>query len=212
MSKNRYKARTPVQSRGIVTRNRIIDAAQDLFGKNGYHRTNALQIAAHAGLATGTFYSYFNNKKEVLIEIIKRFYTETAQKVFYYYNSSSSGIKDDPFKAGKKLVHIMITSLYEAHRINPSLHRELVALSLLDDELMDINRKEETRVLEFLTSLLSSVRDVLHVSDLEAAAFLLYRTAEDVIHRLRIIGTDIESERMLAELEDMICAYLFGKG
>ena len=195
-----------------MTRDRIIDAAQDLFGKNGYHRTNAQQVAAHAGLATGTFYSYFNNKKEVLIEIIKRFYRETAHKVFYYYNSSASDINDDPFKAGKRLVHIIITALYEAHSINPCLHRELVALSLLDDELIDINRKEETRVLDFLTTLLSSNREVLQVSDLEAAAFLLYRTAEEVIHRLRIIGSDIESERMLAELENMICAYLFGKG
>ena len=60
------KARIPKQTRGIETKEKIIRAATKLFTDMGYYQTNALQIAAAADVATGTFYSYFNIKRRSL--------------------------------------------------------------------------------------------------------------------------------------------------
>jgi AcrR family transcriptional regulator len=48
------------------TRQAIVDAATDLFERNGYHETTIADIAAAADIGTRTFFSYFASKEEVL--------------------------------------------------------------------------------------------------------------------------------------------------
>src|SRR5579872_7515874 len=43
----------------------IIEAALDIFAKQGYEDTTIAQIAAAAGVAVGTVYLYFHNKREI---------------------------------------------------------------------------------------------------------------------------------------------------
>ncbi|WP_455538805.1 TetR/AcrR family transcriptional regulator [Terrisporobacter sp.] len=47
---------------------KIIDAAIELFKKNGYNKTTINQICKCSGLTKGTFYYHFNSKDEVIIE------------------------------------------------------------------------------------------------------------------------------------------------
>jgi AcrR family transcriptional regulator len=48
------------------TRQAIVDAAVDLFERNGYDGTTVADIAAAAEIGTRTFFSYFASKEEVL--------------------------------------------------------------------------------------------------------------------------------------------------
>lgn len=48
------------------TRQAIVDAAIDLFSRNGYEGTTVADIAAAAEIGTRTFFSYFASKEEVL--------------------------------------------------------------------------------------------------------------------------------------------------
>ncbi len=43
----------------------IIEEALDIFAKQGYEETTIAQIAAAAGVAVGTVYLYFHNKREI---------------------------------------------------------------------------------------------------------------------------------------------------
>lgn len=209
MAKRKYKARIPVQKRGVETKGKIIDAAKALFSEKGYYRTNAIEIAGRAGVATGTFYSYFNNKKEVLIEIIRTFYKETSEKVLLNYQVQ---IYKDParnYREGRKLVRHMIHMLSSAHSLDPALHKEILALTMLDKDLETINRKEERKIVSTMTFLLQNYKKYIRVSDAEAAATLLFRTAEEIIHRVKVFGVDIDGDRLLKQFEDMISCYLF---
>lgn len=49
----------PKTQRGLSTLNKIIKAAEKEFGKNGYHGSGMVDIAAAAGVAPGTIYIYF---------------------------------------------------------------------------------------------------------------------------------------------------------
>lgn len=208
LSKQKHQARSPIQKRGMETKKRILEAAEDLFAKKGFHKTNALEIAARAGVATGSFYAYFNNKKEVLIEIIRNFYAATSEKVLNAYNIQVRDNTADNYREGKKLVHHMIRALYEAHTVNPSLHRELLAMILLDREIEEISREEDRKVIAAMTLLFKEHRKYTRVKDAEAAAILLHRIGEEIIHHIKIMGADIDGKRLLAELEDMVCRYL----
>ncbi len=88
----------------------------------------------------------------------------------------------------------------------------LIGMAMLDREIEEIHLEEERKVAAAIASLLSAAGDIIRVKDIEAAAVLLYRVSEEIIHRIRIIGTDIGDGRLLGELEDMVCRYLLVEG
>lgn len=209
MTKSKGKARAPVQKRGIDTREKIIDAAWTLFAEKGFFKTNARDIAKQAGVATGSFYGYFNNKKEVAIELIRRFHKDVSERALTNFNMKISDTVAENLDTGKKLVQFIIQSLMKSHEISPQLHREATALILLDEEVCKINRIEEKKIITFIITLLQKYKQFIRVDDLEAAAVLLYRITDEVIHRIMIHKEEIDAERLLRELDDMICGYLF---
>ncbi len=68
----------------------ILAAARDLFRRQGYARTSMAQIAAHAGIARGTTYLYFDSKLAVADALIER-YTNDIAKIFSKSLSDSLG-------------------------------------------------------------------------------------------------------------------------
>ena len=62
--------RQPVQQRSIETKRKIVEAGFNLFAKNGFFKTNTAQIAKEAKVSTGIVYGYFQDKKDILKEVI----------------------------------------------------------------------------------------------------------------------------------------------
>lgn len=54
-------------------RQTLLDAAGDLFSRQGYHETTVDDITSAAGVAKGTFYLYFNEKRAIYNEVIRAF-------------------------------------------------------------------------------------------------------------------------------------------
>ena len=50
-----------------ATRERLLVAAREAFGKLGFVATRVDDIAEHAGVSHGTFYRYFQDKKDILV-------------------------------------------------------------------------------------------------------------------------------------------------
>ncbi len=61
----------PATSRGQRTRNKLLDAAEQVFGEQGYERASIVEITRTAGVAQGTFYVYFESKKSIFIELVE---------------------------------------------------------------------------------------------------------------------------------------------
>ena len=60
-----------MHSKGIQTRQMIIDKAMILFTKNGYNRTSLSKILSETGLAKGGFYFHFRSKEELGLAVIQ---------------------------------------------------------------------------------------------------------------------------------------------
>ena len=56
--------------KALETRRRILDAAEDLFTRDGYAATTMTAIAEHADVAVQTLYAVFGNKRAILTELI----------------------------------------------------------------------------------------------------------------------------------------------
>lgn len=61
----------PVTTRGELTRRKILDAAEEIFGKAGYYEASIAEITRSAGVAQGTYYIYFQNKREIFVELVE---------------------------------------------------------------------------------------------------------------------------------------------
>lgn len=60
----------PATARGQRTRQRVLDAAEEVFGTRGYEAASIVDITRTAGIAQGTFYLYFPSKKAVFAELV----------------------------------------------------------------------------------------------------------------------------------------------
>jgi AcrR family transcriptional regulator len=60
----------PATPRGQRTRQKLLDAAEAVFGELGYERASIVEITRAAGVAQGTFYVYFPGKKAVFVELV----------------------------------------------------------------------------------------------------------------------------------------------
>lgn len=67
------RAASPI-SKKELTRKKIIAAARKCFAKKGFDTTNVSDIVKKIGMAQGTFYYHFFDKKSVLIEILNEFF------------------------------------------------------------------------------------------------------------------------------------------
>ncbi|MBM0124812.1 TetR/AcrR family transcriptional regulator [Pimelobacter simplex] len=61
---------TRLERRKAETRREIIDAAFTCFAAQGYHATGIADIAARLGIGHGTFYRYFENKRDIVEHVI----------------------------------------------------------------------------------------------------------------------------------------------
>src|SRR5258708_31188538 len=53
-------------------RQKILQHARDVFARRGYHAAKIEEIVATAGIARGTFYLYFDDKRAIFEEIVDR--------------------------------------------------------------------------------------------------------------------------------------------
>lgn len=59
--------------RGIETREKLLRAAEEVFGQKGYFETSIVNISQEAKVAQGTFYNYFPSKKDIYDELIRSY-------------------------------------------------------------------------------------------------------------------------------------------
>jgi len=63
--------KAPRTARGERTLRKILDAARDEFGERGFGETSIVGITQRAGVALGTFYTYFDSKEAVFGAVVR---------------------------------------------------------------------------------------------------------------------------------------------
>ena len=60
----------PVTDRGRATKENILEAAEVVFGESSYDGASISEITRRAGVAQGTFYQYFPDKRAAFVELV----------------------------------------------------------------------------------------------------------------------------------------------
>ena len=115
--------------RSARTRERIIEAATEVFARRGVHGTRVADIAERAGIAYGLVYHHFRNKEEILSAI---FAERWAQYVAYLEEVARAPAS---FRERmRRLIHFWVETYRQ------------------DSDLMTVMINEITRSYEFLES------------------------------------------------------------
>jgi AcrR family transcriptional regulator len=73
--------KSPKTARGRKTRNKILEAAEIEFGEKGFHEAAISGITYRAGVALGTFYTYFESKEEIFRALVRYMSRHTREWV-----------------------------------------------------------------------------------------------------------------------------------
>ena len=60
-----------LSARGVETRQKLLDAAEQVFGDLGFHDASIVKITEAAEVAQGTFYLYFSGKQAIFDELVE---------------------------------------------------------------------------------------------------------------------------------------------
>jgi len=79
----------------LQTRERLLDAALEVFSRRGFYAASVDEIAAEAGYSKGAIYSNFFNKEELFLALIDRRFAKEAQGYPGIINVMTDGFQMD---------------------------------------------------------------------------------------------------------------------
>lgn len=84
--------KSPRTARGRKTLRAILDAAAIEFGEKGFHDSSISGITARAGVALGSFYTYFDSKDAVFRALVRDMSTQLRDHVTPLVQAAPDGI------------------------------------------------------------------------------------------------------------------------
>lgn len=73
--------KTPRTERGRKTLRLLLDAAAAEFGEKGFHESSVVSITQRAGVALGSFYTYFDSKDSLFRALVRDMSAQVRQNV-----------------------------------------------------------------------------------------------------------------------------------
>ncbi|MFE8697880.1 TetR/AcrR family transcriptional regulator [Cytobacillus sp. FJAT-53684] len=132
----------PKQERAQQKRSALLESGRSLFIEKGYEQTTTKDIASHAGVATGTFYRYFSDKRQLLLSLLE-------DKLDKLMPPEPNWMHQNPEQLLASLLENYTKSLETMgiHRVLPELLPKDRELSMI---LLEARRKMHTRILSSL--------------------------------------------------------------
>ncbi|MEE4299713.1 MAG: TetR/AcrR family transcriptional regulator [Pseudomonadales bacterium] len=109
--------KAPTQPRARQTIDRILDAAELLFDRDGFDATTLRALAEEADLSTGAIYQWFPGKAAIAEALAER-HVETAGQALLARASNAE-------EGWRALIADVLTAACDAHAAHPRAHRFL---------------------------------------------------------------------------------------
>jgi AcrR family transcriptional regulator len=121
--------KAPRTARGERTLRKILDAAGDEFGERGFADSSIVAITQRAGVALGTFYTYFDSKEAVFQALVRDMSAQVRDHVAPAFKGASDAIDGERRALESFLVFArehrdVYRIIDEAEFVDPSAYRE----------------------------------------------------------------------------------------
>jgi AcrR family transcriptional regulator len=204
-------ARRFKQARAERTYHALLAAAAAIFAEVGFDAAQTPEIARRAGVSTGAFYRYFDDKRQIFLEVVERRLGEATTAVL-------AELQPERFSAGgaedvRHAIDLVLDVLFARIREDAPFERVLFAMSLRDPEVMAIRARADALGLEMVTRMIDQIIPREVVPNPRAAALVIHAAALEIaaeragLSTGRGLGlTDAEVREALGE---MIHRYLY---
>jgi AcrR family transcriptional regulator len=122
----------PRSQRGHRTRAALVAAARTVFERDGFLDARITDIAKEAGVAAGSFYTYFDSKEEIFRAVV-----EAVQEDWLHPRLRERLGDDDPFA----LIDAANRDYLLAYKRNARLMALFEQVAQIDDEFRELRRK-----------------------------------------------------------------------
>jgi AcrR family transcriptional regulator len=197
------------QERSRRTYVALITAAAEVFAERGYDATGTPDIAARANVSVGTFYRYFDDKKQIYLDII-RSHSEAALR------NVMAGLQPERFlgKARHETIRMAMDVLFDHVAKEGPLLRTLIETAPRDPDIAAIQRQQDDEARQRLAVLLSFVVPRAVCPDPAAMAYVIHAAATECAFTVNGLrgAPPMPAEPIKAALADMFERALFPAG
>lgn len=199
MAPRRKQRSTPIAK--AERRQQILLAAREVFAKRGYHQATIDDVVAQAGVARGTFYLYFEDKRAVFSDLIDRFSAKLTMAIV-------SIVTEDPERPVAEQIHQNVRAIIACCLADRTLTRILFTDAVGIDS--DFDRKLGTfydTLVQLLTESLKEGQRLGIVGDGEprVLAYLSIGALKELLYQAVTLGLAEESADVLTS---HICSFL----
>jgi AcrR family transcriptional regulator len=140
---------TPTERHRI--RDRLVESGYERFLTDGLDETAISDLTDDAGIATGTFYSFFNSKEELLATVLQR----ETQEVHEDLRRILEAHEDDPETAIRRFLERGSAALVENPHFRRTIsqdERDRIQAALPDEEITSTRSEKLSLLVPYLES------------------------------------------------------------
>ncbi len=197
------KTRSPQQRRSIDKKEKILDAAYQVFCAKGFYKTTTIEIARRAGVSIGSLYSYFTDKNDLFTAILDRYDAE-----FDALRMRALDPGDGRPRTPAEVIRSVMAALLQEHEASKELNREIKMLSFSDPAIAAREKAQVRKIQDAVRSYLVSHREELRPVDLDAATVVVWKTISGLVDAIVFEQQGIDRTRIIHATVDALCAYL----
>lgn len=186
----------------IERRNKILLLARDVFAKSGYHAAKIDDIVAAAGIARGTFYLYFEDKRAIFEEIVDRAFARLGAIIVRVdTDDPSRPVVDQVVENIGRVVHVLLEDpsttkilLSDAVGLDPAFDKKLIsfyegAAHLLESSLED-----------------GQARGIVAKGNARMFALMTLGAIKEIMYQVVMRGLEVTEEQIVNEIYGFLCA------
>lgn len=195
--------REPKQKRAIEKKESLINAAFELFNEKGFYNTNSKEIAKKAGVSTGLFYNYFNDKSDIYLEILTRISDKNYLKIENVLEKLSK--EDDRKQVLKSFFIENIKILSELAFI----YKDIETIKKEYEEIRKYNDKNKQCVKNLMMNFFSKINNKENMKNLEIKCEVIMTTIDANNILISKIKNKDDKEKYIDEIVCLIHDYMF---
>jgi AcrR family transcriptional regulator len=183
-------------------RQQILSNARDVFAKRGYHAAKIDDIVAAAGVARGTFYLYFEDKRAIFEEIVDNTFSRLGLAVMRVDTEHPSRTVADQIEENiQRIVHALLEDpattkilLSDAVGLDPEFDRKLLFFYEEVGKLLEASLAD------------GQERGIVAAGDARVYAIMTLGAVKEIMYHVVMRGLDYPEDRIVAEIFRFLAA------
>jgi AcrR family transcriptional regulator len=184
----------PASARGRATRDRLRAAARQAFDELGWQGTRVQDIAERAGVSHGTFYTHYDNRTAVLVDLV----TDTMAAFIELASRPWEG--PDP----RSVLEEVVSGFLDTYEADAGVMRTWLQASREEPEFgalyLDLRQRFVDRITEQLDLVVGAARRRGDVPPPEVVASVLAAMVEHVAYCRFVLGEAHDRRQVLDAL------------